>query len=78
MLLVFGARRSRMKRMGLTLAAVAIAAGSFVTPARAVPPVATPSPGYDARLQESRKSATTTVTPTLQPAKSKPCKRPPQ
>jgi len=66
-----------MKRIGLTLAAaVTIAAGSFVTPARAVPPVATPSPGYDARLQESRKSATTTVTP--QPAKPKPRKRPPQ
>ena len=67
-----------MKRIGLTLAAaVTIAAGSFVTPARAVPPVATPSPGYDARLQESRKSATTTVTPMLQPAKPKPRKRPP-
>jgi hypothetical protein len=51
-------------------AAVAIAASSFATPAGAVPPVATPSPGYDARLQESRKGATTPVTP-VQPAKKK-------
>jgi len=68
-----------MKRIRPTLAAaVAIAAGSFVTPARAVPPTATPSPGYDARLQESRKSATTTFAPVPQPAKPKPRKRPPQ
>ena len=68
-----------MKRIGLTLAAaVAMLAGYFATPARAVPPVATPSPGYDARLQESRKAATTTLTPAPQPAKPKPRKRPPQ
>jgi hypothetical protein len=77
MLLVVGTRRSSMKRIGLTLAAaVAMLAGSFAAPAHAVPPVATPSPGYEARLQESRKAATTTVTP--QPAKPKPRKRPPQ
>ena len=58
-------------------AAGAIAVGGFAAPAHAVPPVATPSPGYDARLQESRKAATTTVTPAPQP-KKKPRKGPPQ
>lgn len=52
-----------------TLVAIIIAAASLVPPARAVPPVATPSPGYDARLQESRKAATTTVAPAPQPKK---------
>jgi hypothetical protein len=67
----------RMKLNLSMCAAVVIVAGSFVTPANAVPPVATPSPGYDARLQESRKAATTTVTPAPQP-KKKPPKVPPQ
>ena len=70
-----------MRRIRPTLAAaVAIAAASFVMPAHAVPPVATPSPGYDARLQESRKSAATTFAPAPapQPAKPKPRKRPQQ
>ena len=47
-----------MKRMDLTL--LAFAAGLLLTPAHAAPPTVTPSPGYDARLQEQR-SATSTV-----------------
>jgi hypothetical protein len=40
---------------GLMSAAIAVViAASPVTPAAAAPPVATPSPGYDARLAESR------------------------
>ena len=68
-----------MKRVLAALAALmAISAGVLVTPARAVPPTATPSPGYDARLQESRGgSATTIYTPAPRPAKPKP-KKPPQ
>jgi hypothetical protein len=58
-----------MNRLWL-VASVAIAAGSLATPAHAVPPVAQSSPGYEARLQESRKAATTPVTP-VQPAKKK-------
>jgi hypothetical protein len=67
-----------MKLILSMLAAAIIAAASLAVPARAVPPVATPSPGYDARLQESRKAATTTVTPAVQPAKKKLRKSPPQ
>jgi len=69
------ARRDGMKLTLSMLAAAIIAAASLTMPARAVPPVATPSPGYDARLQESRKAATTTPVP--QP-KKKPPKAPPQ
>jgi hypothetical protein len=66
-----------MKRLLPLLAAACTAlAGGPVAPAHAVPPIATPSPGYDARLQESRKATTTTVTP-VQP-KKKPRKAPPQ
>jgi len=52
-----------MKRTVLALMAVAaLAVWGKPTPAHAVPPTATPSPGYDARLQEQR-SATTIYTP---------------
>ncbi|HEY0569677.1 MAG TPA: hypothetical protein VGD13_16340 [Xanthobacteraceae bacterium] len=52
-----------MKRVFVALAAVAVFGGMALTaPARAVPPTVTPSPGYDARLQEQR-SATTIYTP---------------
>lgn len=66
-----------MKRIGLVTAGTMIIAGNLATPALAVPPVAQSSPGYEARLQESRKAATTTVTPALQP-KKKSRKAPPQ
>ena len=67
-----------MRQYWLMLAATGtIAAVGFATPAHAVPPVAQSSPGYEARLQESRKAATTTVTPAPQPRK-KPRKGPPQ
>lgn len=58
-----------MKRALALLAAGAILAGNVVTPVHAVPPVAQSSPGYEARLQESRKAATTTVVPAPQPKK---------
>ena len=63
-----------MKRIWIALAAItAISAGVGVAPARAVPPTATPSPGYDARLQESRGggSATTIYTPAPRPPKQR-------
>lgn len=66
-----------MKHLSLKLTAIiAIGTGSVGNPAHAVPPVAQPSPGYEARLQESRKAATTTVTPAPQPKKKR--KPPPQ
>ena len=51
-----------MKRMdGALLAATAIAALLSLVPAYAAPPTVTPSPGYDARLQEQRSTTTSTV-----------------
>jgi hypothetical protein len=51
-----------MKRTGLALVAIAVLAGwASLTPAHAVPPTATPSPGYDARLQEQRAAARAAV-----------------
>ena len=59
-----------MKRIWMALAATLIIAGSaFATSAYAVPPTVTPSPGYDARLKESR-SATTIYTPAPRPPKT--------
>ena len=45
-----------MKRMCPALIALALA-GWASTPTLAVPPPVTPSPGYDARLQEQRRAA---------------------
>jgi hypothetical protein len=42
----------RMNRKGLALMAAILAGSASLTPVQAVPP--TPSPGYDARLQEQR------------------------
>ena len=44
------------RRTKFMLVASAMLAGA---PAQAAPPTVTPSPGYDARLQESRKATTT-------------------
>jgi hypothetical protein len=57
-----------MKRTGLALmAVVALAVRVTTIPAYAVPPTATPSPGYDARLQEQRAAQRRYVEPTLKP-----------
>jgi hypothetical protein len=59
-----------MKRMFAVLAALtAFVSLILIAPAHAVPPTATPSPGYDARLRESR-SATTIYTPAPRPPKT--------
>jgi hypothetical protein len=57
-----------MKRTGLALMAVVLAGSASLTPAQAVPPTATPSPGYDARLQEQRAMQRRSVEPALKPA----------
>jgi hypothetical protein len=60
-----------MKRILTAMAGgVALASSVLLTPAHAVPPTATPSPGYDARLQESR-SGTTIYTPAPRPPKQR-------
>jgi hypothetical protein len=57
-----------MKRTGLALMVVVLAGSASLTAAQAVPPTATPSPGYDARLQEQRAAQRRHVEPTLNPA----------
>ena len=56
-----------MKRTGLALMAMATLA-VWAAPAYAVPPTATPSPGYDARLQEQRAAQRMQAAPVLKPA----------
>jgi hypothetical protein len=56
-----------MKRtIAALLAVAALAGGVCVIPAHAAPPTVTPSPGYDARLQEQRAAAA--AAPVYQPA----------
>ena len=58
-----------MKRTGLALLTVAaLAVWGTTIPAHAVPPTVTPSPGYDARLQEQRAAQRRHVEPALKPA----------
>jgi hypothetical protein len=58
-----------MKRTVLALMAVAaLAVWGAPAPAYAVPPTATPSPGYDARLQEQRAAQRRQVEPALKSA----------
>ena len=48
-----------MNRFHASFAIAAVAAfGSWAAPAIAAPPTVTPSPGYDARLQEQRAART--------------------
>ena len=49
--------------------ATVVAFGSWAAPAIAAPPTATPSPGYDARLQEQR-AARTVYAPVVPTAKA--------
>ena len=55
-----------MKRAGVAPLAIAIFVGWFI-PAHAAPPTVTPSPGYDARLQEQRAAQRRDVEPVLKP-----------
>jgi hypothetical protein len=56
----------------LSIAAVAALGGwASMAPAHAAPPTVTPSPGYDARLQEQR-SAPAVYQPETPPAKAVP------
>lgn len=61
-----------MKQAGvIALLAAAIAGWMLPLPAHAVPPTVTPTPGYDARLQEQRaasRAATAPVAPAVKPA----------
>ncbi len=58
-----------MKRASLALVSAALAIWASSMPALAVPPTVTPSPGYDARLQEQRAAQQRTyVEPIAKPA----------
>jgi hypothetical protein len=46
-----------MRACAVSLAAIALAGWVSLLPVHAAPPTATPSPGYDARLQEQRAAA---------------------
>jgi hypothetical protein len=59
-----------MKRTYLAVIAAALA-GSVSTAAHAVPPTVTPSPGYDARLQEQRAASRAAVAPVVKPRRVK-------
>ena len=52
-----------MKRTSALLAA-SLAGWALLVPAHAAPPTVTPSPGYDARLQEQRAASRTAQQPT--------------
>jgi hypothetical protein len=56
-----------MNRTGLALMAIILAGSASLTPAQAVPPTVTPSPGYDARLQEQRAASRAAVAPVAKP-----------
>jgi hypothetical protein len=55
-----------MKQAILMSLVVAVATSVSLTPACAAPPTVTPSPGYDARLQEQR-TASPVVPPPVAP-----------
>ena len=60
-----------MNRTGLALMAIILAGSASLTPAEAVPPTVTPSPGYDARLQEQRAASRAAVAPVVKPRRVK-------
>lgn len=63
---MLAAGRNDMKRMVKSAAAAALLVLTSMLPVRAAPPTVTPSPGYDARLQQSR-AAPTVVEPVVAP-----------
>ncbi len=65
-----------MRSIGIALAAIAL--GAALSPASAVPPTVSPSPGYDRRLQESRGDSGATITTPAPRPKQKSKKPPPQ
>ena len=60
-----------MNRIALALMAIILAGLASLTPAHAVPPTATPSPGYDARLQEQRAAQRAAEEPVVKPRRVK-------
>jgi hypothetical protein len=67
-----------MKRYYAGFVVIALLASGLSTgPANAVPPTVTPSPGYDARLQEQRAATARVIDePVIRPAKRRHVSRP--
>lgn len=59
-----------MKRLYAVVAAATFTSLISTSPAGAAPPTVTPSPGYDARLQEERAARSAVIVPTS-PLKSR-------
>ena len=59
----------------MPLAAIALAGWASLVPAHAAPPTVTPSPGYDARLQEQRTNSVRVDTPVVKPVAPRRAKR---
>jgi hypothetical protein len=69
-----------MKRFRAAFAvAIVLAFGGWAAPAMSAPPTVTPSPGYDARLQQSRAARTVDapVVTTVKPVSKRRVKRAP-
>jgi len=60
-----------MNRTALALMAMILVGSASLTPAHAVPPTVTPSPGYDARLQEQRAASRAAEAPVVKPRRVK-------
>jgi hypothetical protein len=61
-----------MKRERMAALVVAASVGwASLIPAHAAPPTATPSPGYDARLQEQRTAHRAVAAPVVKPRRVK-------
>ena len=64
-----------MRRIHVSIAVAAVAGVALTVPVNAAPPTVTPSPGYDARLQEQR-AARTYHEPSYEPVLRDPKPRP--
>ena len=67
-----------MKRFYVSCAiaiVMALGGSAWLAPANAAPPTVTPSPGYDARLQEQRAAASARYEPAAPAAKPVPKRR---
>ena len=60
-----------MKPKSLALIAAVLVSLASLMPARAAPPTVTPSPGYDARLQEQRAASRAADAPIAKPRRVK-------
>jgi hypothetical protein len=68
--------RDGMKRARVAPLAIAVILGwALLNPADAAPPTATPSPGYDARLQEQRTNSARVYQPVARVGKRVPPRR---